>query len=100
MVNGWGYTVWLIDIERFIAQSVCWLSPKIGVPDQEEYVPFSLFFYTMQYSEKLHLWKSLEIRYFYESQEAERKRIASDLHDDIGSILSATKIYLSLPIKP
>jgi len=29
-----------------------------------------------------------------EVQEAERSRIASDLHDDIGSLLSATRLYL------
>jgi signal transduction histidine kinase len=27
-------------------------------------------------------------------QETERRRIASDLHDDIGSLLSATRLYL------
>ncbi|MDF1695998.1 MAG: sensor histidine kinase [Saprospiraceae bacterium] len=30
----------------------------------------------------------------FETQEIERKRIASDLHDAVGSVLSATKIYL------
>lgn len=34
------------------------------------------------------------LQHAFESQEAERKRIASDLHDDIGSLLSATKLYL------
>lgn len=34
------------------------------------------------------------LQYAFEAQEAERKRIAADLHDDIGSILSATKLYL------
>lgn len=34
------------------------------------------------------------LQYSFETQEAERKRIASDLHDDIGSILSATRLYL------
>lgn len=34
------------------------------------------------------------LQYSFETQETERKRIASDLHDDIGSILSATRIYL------
>lgn len=29
-----------------------------------------------------------------QSQEVERKRIASDLHDSVGSLLSATKMYL------
>ncbi|MFK8163574.1 MAG: sensor histidine kinase [Lewinella sp.] len=29
-----------------------------------------------------------------EVQETERRRIASDLHDDIGSLLSATRLYL------
>ena len=29
-----------------------------------------------------------------ETQEVERKRIASDLHDSVGSLLSATKLYL------
>lgn len=32
-------------------------------------------------------------------QEAERRRIASDLHDDIGSLLTATRLYLR-QIKP
>ncbi|MEM6321749.1 MAG: sensor histidine kinase [Bacteroidota bacterium] len=34
------------------------------------------------------------LQHSFVTQEAERKRIASDLHDDLGSILSATKIYL------
>lgn len=34
------------------------------------------------------------LQYSIEAQEAERKRIASDLHDDIGSVLSATRIYV------
>lgn len=34
------------------------------------------------------------LQYSFEAQEAERKRIASDLHDDMGSILSAARIYL------
>ncbi len=34
------------------------------------------------------------LKYSYEAQEAERKRIASDLHDGIGSLLSATRIYV------
>ncbi len=33
------------------------------------------------------------LQYSFEAQEAERKRIAYDLHDDIGSILSTTRIY-------
>lgn len=35
------------------------------------------------------------LQFSFEAQEAERKRIASDLHDDIGSILSAAKIYVN-----
>lgn len=34
------------------------------------------------------------LQYSFEAQEAERKRIASDLHDDMGSILSAARLYL------
>lgn len=34
------------------------------------------------------------LQHSFESQEAERKRIAADLHDDIGSLLSATKLYI------
>lgn len=34
------------------------------------------------------------LEYSFEAQEAERKRIASDLHDDVGSILSASRIYI------
>lgn len=33
------------------------------------------------------------------AQEAERKRIASDLHDSVGGMLSATKLYIS-QLKP
>ena len=35
------------------------------------------------------------LQYSFEAQESERKRIASDLHDDVGSILSAAKIYVN-----
>jgi len=35
------------------------------------------------------------LQYSLEAQEVERKRIASDLHDDIGSILSAARIYVN-----
>lgn len=34
------------------------------------------------------------LRASIQSQEAERKRIASDLHDSVGALLSATKMYL------
>ncbi|MEM9546048.1 MAG: ATP-binding protein [Bacteroidota bacterium] len=34
------------------------------------------------------------LRYSFEAQEAERKRIAYDLHDDLGSALSALRIYI------
>lgn len=34
------------------------------------------------------------LRASIQSQEAERKRIASDLHDSVGALLSATKLYL------
>lgn len=37
--------------------------------------------------------KTLELN--IEAQEKERKRIANDLHDSIGSILSATRLYLN-----
>jgi len=35
------------------------------------------------------------LKHSFEAQEEERKRIAADLHDDIGSKLSATRIYIN-----
>src|SRR3954447_12842353 len=40
-------------------------------------------------------WQEARIKAEIETLENERKRIAGDLHDDVGPILSAVKLYIT-----
>ena len=44
--------------------------------------------------------QSLRFKAVLEAQEIERKRIAGDLHDSIGQLLSVVKKLLSLFVRP
>jgi len=63
---------------------------------------FFFLIYQKRLSDQQEKIKTLEIEYqkellkaILEAQESERKRIASDLHDSVGSNLSAIRLYLN-----